>query len=219
MRSTGLVASTAVVLTALAMPPVALGQDVNAAHAHIEHVASAFGNTPDGQGLLPVAQTEAETAASHASYAADSSDDLDAMRRHAAHVLHALNPEAVASGPGLGYGVIPAATGVARHIELAADADGASDNVSTHATHVAASASNTVSRAQRMVQLCNAIAAASSASEAAPLVQELTELGSALTGGVDANGDGRVGWQEGEGGLDQAEQHLGLLMRGEGMDR
>ena len=42
-------------------------------------------------------------------------------------------------------------------------------------------------------------------------------LTDAIVNGVDADGDGRVGWQEGEGGLAQATQHLGLLKRGEGM--
>ena len=35
--------------------------------------------------------------------------------------------------------------------------------------------------------------------------------------GHDANGDGRTGWQENEGGLQQAEQHSNIMKKGEGL--
>jgi hypothetical protein len=38
-----------------------------------------------------------------------------------------------------------------------------------------------------------------------------------LISGEDADGDGQVSWREGEGGLEQAEQHMGFLLRGEGL--
>ena len=40
-----------------------------------------------------------------------------------------------------------------------------------------------------------------------------------ILNGHDANEDGRIGWQEGEGGLAQAERHLELLIQGEGTSR
>ena len=33
--------------------------------------------------------------------------------------------------------------------------------------------------------------------------------------GFDANKDGTTGWQEGEGGLAQAGQHMGFMSKGE----
>ena len=48
-------------------------------------------------------------------------------------------------------------------------------------------------------------------------MEELAELTARLIAGYDANGDERIGWQEGEGGLEQAELHLNLMKRGEGM--
>lgn len=33
--------------------------------------------------------------------------------------------------------------------------------------------------------------------------------------GLDANGDGKISWQKGEGGLKTADKHLGLMMDGE----
>ena len=177
----------------------------NAAHTHIGHVADGWRDTPDNQGLLPTAIAEAKIAAQHAALAAKDPSNLDAMKRHTGHVLNAVDPEAMANGPGLGYGVKRAAAGAATHIELAAKSDGASGGVTTHSNHIATSARNTVARADEIIALAGKIQMASSASAAAPLVAELNTLAEQLITGVDANGDGRTGWQEGEGGLQQAE--------------
>ena len=190
----------------------------NAAHTHIGHVADGWRDTPDGQGFLPTAVAEAKIAAQHAGLAAADPANLDSMKRHTGHVLHAVDPSAVDGGPGLGYGVKQAAEGAAKHIEAAASSDGASQAVTTHATHVATSATNTVARADEIVALAGRIQAATSADAAAPLVAELNTLAMQLVDGNDANGDGNVGWQEGEGGLAQAERHLGLMKAAEGLD-
>src|SRR5206468_6787 len=120
---------------------------------HIGHVMNAFSDTPKGQGLLAVAEEDAGVAAQHASLAARSPTNLDAMKLHAGHVINALDPTIVTAGPGSGYGVKKAATGVAMHIELAAKAPGASANVQMHATHVATAARNTVTRADQLIAL------------------------------------------------------------------
>lgn len=186
------------------------------ARVHIGHVNESFRGTPDEQGLLPTAIAEAKIAQQHAALAAKTPDNLDAMKRHTDHVLHTVDPTVVESGPGLGYGVKRAAAGVAQHIELAAQTSVASANVKTHATHVAASAKTVAARADEILALGQRIQAATSASEAAPLVTELHALTEQILAGFDANGDGRVGWQEGEGGLQQAQQHMELMMKGEG---
>ncbi|MDX1541362.1 MAG: hypothetical protein R3349_08145, partial [Geminicoccaceae bacterium] len=105
------------------------------AHAHMGHVSDAWEDTPDGMGFLPTARAEAEIAAEHAALAARQPDDLEWMQMHAAHVVHALDPSTEAAGPGLGYGVKPAAQGAAKHIVFASEAEDASDNVKLHAEH------------------------------------------------------------------------------------
>ena len=197
----------------LAVPLAESAAAQSPVETHIGHVATGFRGTPDGQGLLPTAVAEAEVAARHAGLAANDLSDLGAMQRHAGHVLNAVDPSEMESGPGLGYGVLRAAQGAARHIELAAGSEGASQGVQTHANHVATSARNTAERAQRIAALAKEIGEAESASDAAALVTEMNELAQALVSGEDADGDGRVGWQAGEGGLEQAQTHLGLLMR------
>ena len=195
----------------------AAAQDTSPAHAHMGHVADGFRGTPEGQGLLPTAMAEAEVAAMHAGLAARDLTNLGAMKTHTGHVQNAIDPSVVENGPGLGYGVKPAASGVARHISMAADSDGATDNIRTHSNHVATSASNTVARADQILELAAQIQEAESAEAAAPMVEEMAALASQLVSGLDANEDGRTGWQEGEGGLEQASAHMGFMKAGEGM--
>ena len=200
------------------LPSQMAAQAANAAHAHIGHVMHAFGPAPDGQGLLPTARQEAEIAIQHAAFAARDLFDLAAMQLHSRHVLHAVDPTAIESGPGLGFGAKRAAEGVVQHIEMAADSEGASDNVRTHAVHVAAAARTVAARAEEIAALAARIQAASNYDEAGSLVRQLQTLTEELLSGRDADGDGRIGWQEGEGGLDHAQQHMGLMMRGEGLE-
>lgn len=213
--------SVVVSMVLLTVAPLVFPQDGIAqsspAHAHIGHVADAFRGTPDGMGLLGAAQAEAAVAAQHAGFAARDLTDLDGMKRHMGHVLHALNPEEAESGPGAGYGALAAAQGVARHIALAAASEGASDGVRTHANHVATSANNTVERIEKMIELAKSVQESESASDAEEMVEELAALGALLAAGDDADGDGRIGWQEGEGGLDASATHVGLMKRGEGL--
>ena len=182
---------------------------------HLGHVVIAFGDTPNGRGLLPTALAEAQIAIQHAALAARAPTNLDAMKLHAGHVINALDPSILATGPGLGYGVKRASLGVAMHVDLAATAAGASPNVVAHANHVATSARNTAQRCDQAIALAQRIQATTSAADAAALVNQLVSLTQQLVAGVDTNGDGRVTWEVGEGGLQQAQEHVTLLLAGE----
>ena len=215
MKRTTYAALAALLAVALLAGTNAAAQ--NPAHNHIGHVADAWRDTPDGEGLLPAAIAEAEIAARHAGLAASDPSNLASMQRHTTHVLHAVDPSQIESGPGRGYGVKRGAAGAAQHITAAANSEGASGAVQTHAVHVATSAQNTVARADQIVALAQRIARTTTAADAAPLVAELNDLAQALLSGVDANGDGRTGWQEGEGGLEVANTHLGFMKQAEGL--
>ena len=216
MKRTGYAVPAALLAVAvLAGGPLAAQQ--NAAHNHISHVTDAWPDAPDGQGLLPAAIAEAEIAARHAGLAASDPGDFAGMKRHTTHALHAVDPEQIENGPGLGFGVKRAAAGAAQHITAAANAEGASSAVQAHAMHVATSAQNTVARADELVAVAQRIARTTTAADAAPLVAELNALAQALLSGVDADGDGRTGWQEGEGGLEVAQTHANLLKEAEGL--
>jgi hypothetical protein len=217
MPSTITRALSALALFALAAPPSLRAQTEDPAHVHIGHVADGFRGTPEGLGLLPAAVAEAQVAAQHAGLAARDPTNLDGMKRHAGHVLHALDPSTVESGPGGGYGVKAGADGAARHIELAAASEGATENVKLHANHVATAASNVSGWTDEAIELARGIQSATTADEAAEKLHELIQLTDAIANGRDTDGDGRIGWQEGEGGLAQASQHLTLMRNAEGL--
>jgi hypothetical protein len=193
---------------------LALGQ-ANAVQMHIGHVADSFPQTPDKQGLLPAALAEAKIAAQHATLGSKNPEDLAGMKLHAGHVLHALDPSVEAKGPGLGYGVKKAAQGAAVHIENAAKADGASANVKTHSAHIAGAANSAAARADEAIALAQKVRAATTAEEAAAAMKDLVAAVDGITAGIDANKDGRVYWAAPVGGLNQAQQHLDLLKKGE----
>jgi hypothetical protein len=189
----------------------------NPAQTHIGHVMTSWKDTPNMTGFLPAAAADAKVAATHAGLAAKSPDNLDAMKLHAGHVLNALDPTLVAKGPGSGYGVKKASAGALQHVGLAAKSEGASAAVKTHSTHVTASLEDVVKWTDEAIATAQKIQAASSAAEAAPLVTQLVAQTNAIANGMDANNDGSIGWQTGEGGLAQAQTHMGLMMKAEGM--
>jgi hypothetical protein len=195
---------------AVKVPPGAVG-------THLGHVLNSFGDTPNEQGLLPTALAEAKTAAQHAALGVRDPANLAAMKLHAGHVINALDPTIVAAGPGLGYGLKRAALNIATHIDLAAKSPGASPNVVAHANHVSTAARNVAARAEQAIAVAQKVQAATTPAEAAGLMNQLVSLTAQLTSGFDANGDGKVTWQDPEGGLQQAEEHINLLLAGEGI--
>ena len=182
------------------------------AQVHLGHLTTRFVTVPNGQGLVTVAVADARVAIQHANLGAQNPNDLAAMKTHANHIIHALDPRRIAQGPGSGFGVFTAAEQIARHAELAGRATGSNQQVTTHSTHVAASARNTRRRADQIVALAQTIADhVDNPQDAAKLFADIQRLSNQLLTGVDANNDGQVGWQEGEGGLNIVEQHVGFM--------
>ena len=216
MKSPTTCALALVAVTASAAVASQAVAQANASHAHIGHVADSWGDTPDGMGLLPTAKAEADIAATHARLAVNASD-LAGIQQHIGHVIHTIDPETAEGGPGKGYGMVKAAQGAVRHIRLAADAEGASDNVKLHATHVAASASNVAEWGLVVVERGRAIQETDDLEHAKALAEEVQALLAKILAGYDEDGDGRVSWGPSEGGLEQAAFHLDLMKQGEGL--
>ncbi|MEZ5667530.1 MAG: hypothetical protein R3F55_08890 [Alphaproteobacteria bacterium] len=208
--------ATAAAALALSMG-TALAQDQNMVHAHIGHVMTAWNDTPDGMGLLPAAQAEAAIALQHADLALEDPTDLDAVRLHLGHVVNALDPSMEANGPGRGYGVVAAASGAGKHAGFAAEVEGASDAVQTHAVHVQTSTANVVGWAEAAAAMAQAARGSDSAGQVVAAAIQVRAMVDAMVNGTDANGDGTVGWEQGEGGLAQAEAHMGFMMEAEGL--
>ncbi len=199
------------------LPGAAIAQEANGSHTHIRHVLEAFAPTPEGEGLFPIAVAEASIALEHARLAGGDPTNIDPMIRHTRHVLNAIDPEEFANGPGLGFGVTRATEGIVQHIELAASSSEASANVRTHSTHVVAAARGVTQRAEQIVDLARQILSSGVYTRAYPLVEQLQVLCEELTTGTDVSDDGDISLEEGEGGIQQIQQHLALMVEGEGI--
>lgn len=191
-------------------PPIKV--PAGAVGTHIGHVVNSFSDTPNGMGLLPTAFAEARTAAQHAGLAGKATT-LDGMKLHAGHVINALDPTVVPAGPGLGYGAKKAALAAATHIELAAKAAGASQNVIMHSEHIATALRNAAANADKAVEVAKQVQAATTTADATALLSQLVSICNQILNGVDAQGTGRVSWQT--GGLQQAQEHVDLMLMGE----
>ncbi len=188
---------------------------VSMAHAHMGHVMTSWKDTPDKMGLLPTALLEARIARYHAEVALKRPRNLKWLRTHTWHAVHAVNRSMASTGPGLGYGVRRAAQGAAQHIEFAAKSPNASKNIKLHARHVATSARNAVPRVDAVIMHARMIQAAKTAKAALGHAKKLHALTRAILQGVDANGDGKITWIKGEGGLNHAEKHMIFMQKGE----
>ena len=188
------------------------------APAHLGHVAYGFPGAPGGRGLAATASAETGTMLLHANFAAGDLSDFGAMRRHAGHVLHLLNPADGASGPGLGFGVIPGVEALVSHLERAAGESGASDSLRTHAGHVSQIAAGLLANARAAAAVAQRLVDATTIRRAAPLVARLRALAYQIAEGFDVDSDGEVAF-DGEAGMQQLEAHLYLLLEGESLPR
>jgi len=210
--------SVIVVLSGQALPGTAVGAQAKLAvppgapGIEIGYVVNTFKEAPLLQGLLPAAIAEARIAIQHAGLAGRQPGNLEYMKTHAGHVINALDPTIVKMGPGQQYGVKRAALGVATHIELAAKAEGATPGITVHATHIAMTARNTIARADSVIAIAQKILASTDAASAAALVAQMASAAEQLMAGSDANHDGRITWEQGEGGLQVAEEHVKLML-------
>ena len=137
------------------------------------------------------------------------------------HIVHIADGfRGTPNGVGLLATAIAEAEVAAKHAGIAAKNSKNLVGMKRHMNHVlhATSAQNTVDRVLQMIGLARAIQEASSASDAAPIVEELAAISVQLTAGNDANGDGGVSWQEGEGGLDTAQIHVNIIKSSEGIE-
>lgn len=218
----------------LSMATVHAQAPASAAHAHIGHVMTSWKDTPEAKGFLPTAIGDTQVAMEQVERA-DLEGRINDFWLYGGYVLNALDPgpetDAILKTayarlpttyvkvevPGSGYGVKRAVQGALQHVQLAAKSDGASDNVKTHAAHVAASLENVAKWTDEAIATARKLLEAKDVGGGQILVDELTAQVGQIAIGVDANGDGQTGWQTGEGGLRQANTHMRLMMKGEGL--
>ncbi len=191
VRLTGELKNGAIVVTRVEAIP---------AHLHIGHVVTNWRDTPGTRGFLPVAADEARVASTHAKLAVKGAT-LDDMKLHAGHVLNALDPSIEPKGPGAGYGVKKATAGAIQHLEFASKAEGVTANITAQAAPVAAALSDVGRWTDRAIAVAQRVRAASDAVEVSTLVAELDSLTTQIIGG-----------------LQQAQNHMGQMLKGEGLE-
>ena len=189
----------------------------NMSLTHVQHVNKSWTDTPQQKGLMETAIGEAEIAVTHAGFAIKKPDDMAWMKMHNKHVINAIDPGKEPKGPGMGYGVLKASKGVIKHINLAAGSADASDYLKLHAVHVATSAENAVKRSEQVLQLSELLQQSNSLKEVAKLSKEIAVLTQTILNGTDANNDGKITWQAGEGGLLESRKHLGFIVKDAGL--
>ncbi|MBI5443814.1 MAG: hypothetical protein HY900_21710 [Deltaproteobacteria bacterium] len=192
-----------------AVPPEIVGYE-----AHLGHVLIQGIDTPGGQGLLPLAETEAARAAEHSKFLVASRGKTEEVKKHAGHVIHALDPSAERSGPGTGYGELQAARGIIERVRLAAKAPDAPAGAAQHAKHVERAMRNVEEWSKEAVEVAKKLRTSAEPGETAALSNRVHELTLAILEGRDANRDGKTTWEKGEGGLKQAAEHLKLMRAG-----
>ena len=117
--------------------------------AHIRHVMSGWGPSPDGLGLGQGAVTQAGVALAHANLAKTAADagDLAGAKQHAEHIVNIiegsegtnfgdLDGDGATQNPGDGFGLIPYADGASSHAGFAAGTDDATSGIILHEQHV-----------------------------------------------------------------------------------
>jgi hypothetical protein len=215
-------------------PPIVAQAPASAAQVHIGHVMTSWKDTPDMKGFLPTAIVDAQVALEQIERA-DLEGRINDFWLYGGYVLNALDPGAETDAllktayarlpttylkievPGTGYGIKRAVAGALQHVQLAAKSEGASENVKTHAGHVSASLENVAKWTDEAIATTRKLLEAKDVGGGQMLVDELTAQIGQIAIGTDANSDGQTGWQTGEGGLRQANTHMRLMMKGEGM--
>jgi len=180
VRVTGVLTDKGIVVSRIEPPLV---------HAHIGHVMIGWRDTPGGVGLLTVALSDARVGDAHALLAAKATANLDDMKLHAGHVLHALDPTVESKGPASGYGVKKAAAGALQHVGFAAGVEGASATVKTQAAAASAKLTDALAQVDLAIGVAQKIRAATTAPEAAALVQELSRLTTRIGTELNEAGD------------------------------
>jgi hypothetical protein len=203
----------------LATPKEVTGQQTGEALTHFNHVAAGFTGAPGGRGLVVTAAIEVNTAMMYANFAAGNPTNLDAMKTNVRNVLHALAPEQGAKGPGLGFGVERTAEAVVTHIELAVKSPGASETLEKFGPAVAQAGRAVAARAQEMTELGKRVLAAQTATQAAPLVEQLRAFALQLDLGRDANGNGQIELNAVEPGMNQLEAQVYSIFEGDRLPR
>ena len=176
----------------------------------LAHVTTKAKDTPGKVGLVAILEQEANIAAQHAGYAIADKKSAS-VKSHIPHVQNAIDPSIVKSGPGKGFGVLRAAREIMAEMTNAAKASDASEDLRMHSVHIITCAKNIAAWANEIEGKSAKLLLSFSDKEVLGGGQEVADLAKWIVNGRDADGDGKITWKDGEGGLAQMKQHLGFI--------
>lgn len=171
-----------------------------AAHLHLGHVMTNWRDTPGGRGFLPVALDQARAAGLHAGLAVKGAT-LDDIKAQAREVLQALDPTVESGAADTTYGVKKAIAGAVQHLQLAARAEGATPNLTTHAGDASSALDDALRWTDEAVAVAQRIRAAADRAEAAAGAHDLAALTSRIS----------------DDGLGRALSQMNLILKGENL--
>jgi hypothetical protein len=176
--------------------------------------------TPEEKGYLAGAEEQAMLAIDHGGFLSESLGvgDMNTARQHAEHVVNILSGEAserfgdldndgFAQNPGDGFGVLTYLERASAHAQMAATADGVTQEVTLHSGHTVIGIDNAVAYAEEAIQAAGRVLASDTVDEAEQAEEILNNSLDALLNGRDDNGDGLVAPIPGEGGILIAYEH------------
>ena len=165
------------------------------AHVHLGHALTGVHVTPNREGYLVLAQELASLASTEAQQAQSSASLTDMQT----HVAAALTATSAADKFGLQQSVLLASN----HIAFAATSDDASANVRESAPTFASDIRSIIGRCELITLLARDVAASRSREEAGVSIDEIVKLTLANVQGDDADGDGKLGGNPDEFGIQQ----------------
>lgn len=179
--------------------------DLDAVARHTRHVLNALDPSLEesGPGLGYGAVVAAERTAHYIALAAASEGASDAVKTHATHIETAAR-NAVSNGE--------AAIEVAQEILESFDTSEGDEEAEAEDAEEASRVEEEAGGAPE-----EEAEAPNEPPDYPALLERLVSLTQAMVEGVDVDGDGRIGWQEPEGGLAQATRHLELLQQAAGL--
>jgi len=194
------------------VPPASLDQ--------IRLLVAAAPESPQGKAYLIGADEQARLAIDHGGFLIESlaTGDLAGAKRHGEHVVNTLAGEensafgdldgdGLAQNPGDGFGLFAYLERAKEHAQLAATANGASEEVKQHAEHTIIGIDNALVFLEEAIQAAGRVLASDSSAEAQLAAEALNSSLDAMLNGEDANGDGIITPSPGESGILIAYEH------------
>jgi hypothetical protein len=176
------------------------------AHVHLGHALTGVHVTPNREGYLVLAQEQAQTASTQSRQAQGSATLADMQ----GHIVVALEATSSQDKFGLQQSLMLASN----HIAFAATSDDATANVRDSAPVFARDIRRVIERCELITLLARDVAASRTKEEAAISVDEIVKLTLANAQGDDANGNGNVGDDPAEFGIQQLRGEFdGMIAR------